>query len=135
LVVVAVLGFVFVTAPYAGWAVSFIGAYVITLGGLTSTLWAMDGATSTVPGIADKTISVSLEDIMLVSALIAIWAHRGRLRISWALAAFLLPAVVLVFTTWGNTSEQWSGLKLYLTAFIAFGIGRWLSDNLTDRAV
>ena len=134
LVVAAVVGFVFVTAPYAGGAAAFIGAYVITLGGLTSTLWAMNGATSTVPGITDKAITVSLEDVALVAALIAIWAHRGRLGISWALAAFVLPALVLVFTTWGNTSEQWSGIKLYLTAFIAFGIGRWLSDNMTDRA-
>ncbi len=35
---------------------------------------------------------------------------------------------------WGGTPAQWSGLKLYVTAIVAFAVGRWLSENLTEKS-
>lgn len=130
--IAVIAGFVIAVAPRAGWPITLVCAYVITLGGITRPLY--QPARETIHyGIASNTPGVTLGDILLVGALLSIWASGGRLKIGWLLAAFTLPAIVLLLTAWGNTPEQWSGLKLYMTALIAYGIGRWLSDNLTEQ--
>jgi hypothetical protein len=125
--------FIFVAGPYAGWAAAFISGYILTLGGITTTVYAWKGAPGHF-GIAPSAPAIYFGDVLLVAALLAIWAQKGRLKIGWLVALFVLPAVALLLTEWGNTPEQWTGLKLYLTAIISFGIGRWLSANLTDQA-
>lgn len=132
LLIAASILFLVAMAPVAGWAVSFISGYVITLGGLTTTLYEIEGTWGHY-GIARSAPTLSLGDVLLAGALIAVWVQRGRLKVGWLLWAFLLPAVALLLTTWGNTPEQWSGLKLYLTAIVSFGIGRWLSENITEK--
>jgi O-antigen ligase len=131
--IAAVIGFTFAAVPFAGWTAALIGGYVITLGGITTKLYVA-GGTPVHLGIAPGAVTIFLGDVMLVFVLIAIWAHSGRLRIGALLAVFLLPAVVFLVFDWGNTPEQWSGLKLYVTAIISFGVGQWLSENLTERS-
>lgn len=85
-------------------------------------------------GIASGAPSLFLGDILLVASVLAIWANEGRLNIGWIFVAFAVPAFICLFTIWGNTPEQQAGIKLYLTAVIAFGVGRWLGENATGRA-
>jgi hypothetical protein len=129
---VSVTVFLVTAARFAGWTVAFIGSYLITLCGLTTVLYLMDGSVGHV-GIAPSAPMIFLGDLLLLGALISIWAGGGRLDIGWLLVAFGIPAVFLLLAVWGNTPEQWAGLKLYLTAILSFGVGRWLSENLTDR--
>jgi hypothetical protein len=131
--IAAVILFLAIAVPMAGWAASLVSAYIITLGGITATLYALPESTVHY-GIAPSAPRVSLGDVLLVGALLAIWAQKGRLEIRWLVVAFAVPALVLLLAVWADTPEQWSGLKLYLTAIVSFGIGRWLSENLTDRA-
>jgi O-antigen ligase len=132
LCIAAIGAFVLAIAPRAGWAVAFVGAYLITLGGVTTKLLTVASGPA-VNGIAPSTLTIYLSDVLLVCSVVAIWAQNGRLKIGWTVAAFLLPATVLLFTAWGNDPAQWSGIKLYLTAIISFAIGRWLSTNLTEK--
>lgn len=125
--------FLFTAARLAGWAVAFVSSYLITLCGLTTVLYLMEGSSSH-QGIAPSAPMVFLGDLLLLCGLIAIWANGGRLEIGWLFAGFGIPAVFMLVTVWGNTPEQWSGLKLYFTAILSFGIGRWLSENLTNRS-
>jgi hypothetical protein len=134
LFIAVVGGFVCVVAPYAGWATAFLSGYLLTLGGVNTALYVVDGVTKTHVGMASGTPTIWLGDVLLTCALLAIWVHGGRLKINWLLAAFTLLAFVLLCTVWGNTSEQWSGLKVYVTAIVAFAVGRWLSENLTEEA-
>lgn len=133
LIIAAVVGFTLAAVPFAGWTAALAGGYVITLGGITTKLYVA-GGTPVHLGIAPGVVTIFLGDVMLVGVLIAIWAHGGRLRVGALLAVFLLPALVFLFFDWGNTPEQWSGLKLYVTAIVSFGVGRWLSENLTERS-
>lgn len=133
LCIAVIVAFVLVAARFAGWATAFVSAYVLTLSGITTVLY-VGPATSVHYGIASGTPSISLTDVILLGALISIWADGGRLQISWLLLVFGLPALAFLFTAWGNTPEQWSGLQLYLTALISFGVGRWISENLDDKA-
>jgi hypothetical protein len=137
LFLIAAIGlFVCGTAPYATWAVALLCAYVIALAGITTTLTVIGDATRDVGhvGVASSVPTVWLGDVLLACALLAIWARGGRLKVGWLLAAFTLPASILLVTAWGNTPAQWSGLKLYVTAIISFAVGRWLSENLTENA-
>jgi O-antigen ligase len=131
--IAAVVAFTLIAAPFAGWAAALIGAYVITLGGITTTLYVMAGPPLHV-GIARSTPTIYLGDVLLVGALFAIWAQGGRLKVGWLLMGFVLPSLVLLLVVWGNTPSQWSGLKLYATAIVSFGIGRWLSEEITERS-
>ena len=124
--------FLITAARLAGWAAAFVSSYLITLCGLTTVLYFVEGWGGT-QGIAPSAPTVFFGDLLLVGGLAAIWAGGGRLEIGWLLAGFGIPALFLLATVWGNTPEQWSGLKLYLTAILSFGVGRWLSENLTDR--
>lgn len=130
---VAITIFLVIAASLAGWAAAFISSYVITLGGLTTNLYVMDGAVGH-SGIAPSAPIISFGDVLLLCSLIAIWVRGGRLGIGWLLAGFALPALVLLLAVWGNTPEQWAGLKLYVTAIVSFGIGRWLSENLSGAS-
>ena len=130
---VAITIFLVIAASRAGWAAAFISSYVITLGGLTTNLYVMDGAVGH-SGIAPSAPIISFGDVLLLCSLIAIWVRGGRLGIGWLLAGFALPALVLLIAVWGNTPEQWAGLKLYVTAIASFGIGRWLSENLSGAS-
>lgn len=135
LICVAAVGlFVLVMSPIAGWTVALISGYVITLGGITTTLYSTGAVTQGHYGIARNAPTLWLGDLLLIGTLLAIWAGAGRLRIGWLIASLTFPAIVLLFVVWGNTPEQWSGLKLYVTAIVAFGVGRWLSENLTEKA-
>ncbi|GAA2411596.1 O-antigen ligase family protein [Mycolicibacterium llatzerense] len=133
LCIAVVIAFVLVAARFAGWATAFVSAYVLTLSGITTALY-IGPTTSVHYGIASGAPGISLADVVLIGALISIWANSGRLQISWLLLIFGLPALTLLLTSWGNTNEQWSGLQLYLTALISFGVGRWISENLDDNA-
>jgi hypothetical protein len=124
--------FTLAAAAFAGWAAAFIGAYILTLGGITATLYVAAGRPPHV-GLANSTPAIYLGDVVLVAALIAIWAQGGRLKIGWLVAGFVVPALFFLVFFWGSTPEQWSGLKLYVTAIVSFGVGRWLSENLTER--
>lgn len=133
LCIAAVVAFVLIAARFAGWATAFVSAYVLTLCGITTVLYV--GPTTSVHyGIASGAPSISLTDVLLIGALISIWANGGRIQIGWLLVLFGLPALTLLLTSWGNVSEQWSGLQLYLTALISFGVGRWISEKLDDNA-
>lgn len=124
--------FILMAVPRTGWAAALICGYILTLGGITATFFAMQGNPMHY-GIAPGAPVISLGDVLLVGALLAIWVQGERVRIGWILVCFVLPAVVLLLTEWGNTPEQWAGLKLYISAIAAFGIGRWLSENLTEQ--
>ena len=130
---VAITIFLVIAASRAGWAAAFISSYVITLGGLTTNLYVMDGAVGH-SGIAHGAPTISFGDVLLLSSLIAIWVQGGRLGVGWLLAGFAFPALVLLLAVWGNTPEQWAGLQLYVTAIVSFGIGRWLSENLSEAS-
>lgn len=132
-VIAAIALLVCAVAPYVGWPTAFISAYLLTLGGVTTTLFIW-GTTTVHYGIAPSSPNFWLSDVLLVSALLAIWATGGHWRVGWLLVLFGLACSLLLFTVWGNTPEQWSGLKLYTTAIITFGIGRWLGQNLTENA-
>lgn len=129
---VSVIVFLVTAARLAGWTVAFISSYLITLCGLTTVLYLMDGSVGHA-GIAPSAPTIFLGDLLLLGALISIWSGGGRLDIGWLLVGFGIPAMFLMISVWGNTPEQWAGLKLYLTAILSFGVGRWLSENLTDR--
>jgi hypothetical protein len=131
--IAAVVGFTLAAVPFIGWTAALIGGYVITLAGITTKLFVASG-TPIHLGIAPGTITVFLGDVLLVCALIAIWAHGGRLQIGALLTVFIVPALIFLAFDWGNTPEQWSGLKLYITAFLSFGVGRWLSENITEKS-
>lgn len=135
----AFIVFIVTMARYAGWAISWVCAYVMSLGGITTVLYIVSADTvggdpGAHYGITHAEPTIWLSDILLLGALIAIWREGGRLRITGSLALFLLPSLLLLFGVWGNFPEQWSGLKLYGTAIVAFAVGRWLSSNLTNRA-
>lgn len=130
---VAITIFLVIAASRAGWAAAFISSYVITLGGLTTNLYVMDGAVGH-SGIAHGAPTISFGDVLLLCSLIAIWVQGGRLGVGWLLAGFAFPALVLLLAVWGNTPEQWAGLQLYVTAIVSFGIGRWLSENLSEAS-
>lgn len=125
--------FLVLAVPAGGWPTALISAYVIAMCGINKIIFSMPGNGVIHYGIAPSAPTIYLSDILLLAALLAIWAAGGRLRIGWLLAAFALPCLVMVLTVWGNTTEQWSGLELYVTALISFGLGRWLSENMTEK--
>jgi len=133
LFIAVALIFVSFAASIAGWAVAFVAAYVMTLGGVTTTLYAVGGDPGHL-GIESGSITIYLGDVLLVATVVAIWMQGGRLKIGWMLAGFLIPAVIMTFAVWGDYTAQWSGLKLFATAIISFGVGRWLAENLTEKA-
>ncbi len=125
--------FLFIAAALAGWVVAFLSAYVISQGGFDAALYRVAGASGHY-GVATSAPTIYVSDALLLGALILIWSRRGSLRVGWQLAAFMFPGLIMLLFVWGDTLEQWSGLKLYATALIAFGAGRWLNANLTSQA-
>ncbi len=131
--VIVVLAFVVVSSSHVGWATALASGYIITLGGITTTLYVLPGVPDHI-GIARSTPTLYLGDLLLVAATIAILAGGGSIKVGWHLTSFLIPALFLLVLFWGNTTEQWSGLKLYATALISFGIGRWLSETIEAKS-
>ncbi|WP_191992531.1 O-antigen ligase family protein [Mycolicibacterium mucogenicum] len=120
-------------APFAGWPTAFISGYLLTLGGVTTTLFIL-GDVNIHYGIAPGSPTFWLSDFLLALALLAIWASGGPWSGGWLLLIFAVLSSILLLRVWGNTPEQWSGLKLYMTAIVSFGIGRWLGQHLTSNA-
>lgn len=131
--IAAITLFVCAVAPYVGWATAFICGYVITLGGITTTLFTW-GTINVHYGIAPSAPTFWLSDVLLALALLAIWANGGSWGTGWLLVVVGISSGILLMTVWGNTPEQWSGLKVYLTAIIAFGVGRKLGEMLTETS-
>lgn len=129
----AILTFLAFGASRAGWAPALVGSYVITLGGLTTVLYVMEGKAGH-SGIGTNAPMLLLSDVLIVLSVLTIWSKGGRLGIGGLLAVFSVPALFLLVHVWGDEPEQWAGLKLYVTALVSFGVGRWLSENLTDAA-
>ena len=133
LCIAAVALFVCIAAPYAGWATALVSGYLITLGGISTTLLTL-GETKVHFGIAPNSPTLWLSDVLLALALLAIWAKGGTWSTGWLLAAVGISSCILLVTVWGNTPEQWSGLKAYATAIIAFGVGRKLAESFTENS-
>lgn len=135
LLFIAMVGlFVCAVAPYAGWVPAFLCAYLISLGGVTTALYVAGGGSATHYGVAPSTPTLWLGDVALAGAMFAVWAQGGRLQVGWLLAGFVIPTFILLEAVWGGTPEQWSGFKLYVTAFLSFAVGRWLGANITENA-
>ncbi len=128
-----VFGFLLIAKRTAGWASAFAGAYLLSLCGIPIDLFSI-GGTSNHIGVASSAPAISLGDVFLAAAVLAIWSTGVRLKVGWLLAVFLVPSLIFLLAVWGNTPEQWSGIKLYATALLAFGVGRWLSGTLSDES-
>jgi hypothetical protein len=127
--IVLICGFIWFASRIAGWAGAYVCAYIVSAAGPATTIFALAGLSDHI-GIAASAPTIFFSDILMLSAIFSIWSNGDRLEYGWLLLSFVLVSLIFLFTTWGNTLEQWSGIKLYSTSIIAFSIGRWMQKSI-----